>query len=291
VARPAVSVVVPFRGGGDEAAAMLAGLGALRLEPRDEVIVADNTSRGIVAAAAPAGVSVVRAPARPSAFHARNAGAAAARRSWLLFTDADCVPPPGLLDLLADPEPDPRFALIAGEAHGSTEQTALLARWARSRRGPIASHQLSLGPRPAGTTANLLVRRDAFEAVGGSCEVRSDADVELCWRIQERGWALEYRPAAAVAHRDPERLAAVVRQAVGYGAGRRWLRTAYGPAVPAPALWRPLARAVAGALVWGLVLRFERAAFKLVDGAVAAALWWGYRFRDNRVSGEPRLRG
>ena len=45
---------------------------------------------------------------------------------------------------------------------------------------------------------------------------------------------------------------------------------------------RPLGRAVGGALVWTLALRFERAAFKLVDGVVAAALWWGHAFGDNR---------
>ena len=86
-----------------------------------------------------------------------------------------------------------------------------------------------------------------------------------------------------VAHRDPERLGDVLRQAAGYGAGRRWLRSSYGPAVPEPALARPLARAAGGALVWTLTLRPERAAFKLVDGAVAAASWWGYRFGDNRA--------
>ncbi len=262
---------------------MLAGLSRLHLEPDDELIVADNTAHGVVRPPAGVEARVVRAPGRRSAFHARNAGAAVATGGWLLFTDADCEPPADLLERLTDPEPGERCGLVAGEAQGSEAQGALLARWARSRRGPIASHQLTLGPRPAGTTANLLVLRDAFEAVGGFCEVRSDADVELCWRIQERGWELEYRPSAVVAHRDPERLGAVVRQAAGYGAGRRWLRASYGPVAPAPPLVRPLVRALGGALAWALTLRLERAAFKLVDGAVAAASWWGYRFGDNRA--------
>jgi GT2 family glycosyltransferase len=281
VARPGVSVVVPFRGTAGEADAALAALGRLRLGADDELIVADNTPDGVLASRGDGEVRVVAAPERPSAFHARNAAAAVASGSWLLFTDADCVPEPDLLERLWDSGPRAETAVVAGEARGAESQRAFLARWSRSRRGAIASHQLTLGPRPAGSTANLLVLRAAFEAVGGFCEVRSDADVELCWRIQERGYALEYRPGAVVAHRDPEDLAAVVRQAAGYGAGRRWLRSSYGSAVPAPMMLRPLARAAAGALAWALALRFERAGFKLVDGVVAAAAWLGYRLGDN----------
>jgi GT2 family glycosyltransferase len=283
VARPGVSVVVPFRGADGEADIALEALGRLRLGADDELIVADNTPDGVLAGRDDDDeVLVVAAPERSSAYFARNAAAAVASGSWLLFLDADCVPEPDLLERLWTAGPDTGTAVLAGEARGAETQSAFLARWSRSRRGAIASHQLTLGPRPAGTTANLLVRRDAFEAVGGFCEVRSDADVELCWRIQERGFELEYRPDAVVAHRDPEHLGAVVRQAAGYGAGRRWLRSSYGPEVPAPTLLRPLARAAVGALVWALAIRFERAGFKLVDGAVAAAEWLGYRLGDNR---------
>ena len=279
--RPAVSVVVPFLGGEAEAAAMLAGLERLRLGPGDELIVADNTPRGVVAGVGEA--RVVRAPARRSAFHARNAGAAVAAGSWLLFTDADCVPPADLLDRLADPEPGERCAIVAGEARGADDQAALLARWARSRRGPIASHQLDLGPRPgrddgepARPPGGVRVRRRLLRgAVGrGRRALLADPGAGLGARLPARGRGRPPRP---------ERLGDVLRQAAGYGAGRRWLRSSYGPAVPEPALARPLARAAGGALVWTLTLRLERAAFKLVDGAVAAASWWGYRFGDNRA--------
>ena len=54
----------------------------------------------------------------------------------------------------------------------------------------------------------MAVRRAAWDEAGGfPGDVRSDADVELCWRIQAAGWALEYRPDALVVHRDPERVA------------------------------------------------------------------------------------
>jgi GT2 family glycosyltransferase len=279
--RPAVSVIVPFLGDAAAAAATLDRLAALEARPGDELIVADNTAAGEMPERD--GVTVVRAGERRSSYFARNAGAATASAPWLLFLDADCRPTADLIERLFDPEPEPRCAIVAGEVVGDPSQSALTARWARSRRQLIASHHLDAGPAPAGVTANLLVRRDAFEAVGGfDAGVRSTADLDVCWRIQERdGWTLEYRPGAVVLHRDPERLHQVVRQAARYGAGRRWLARNHGDALAPPPLGVPLARALGGALAWTLALRFERAAFKLLDGASAAAMWWGYERRSN----------
>ena len=183
------------------------------------------------------------------------------------------------------PTPSPASAARSSPARPGARTTRRRCSPAGRGRGAARSPRISSTSArgPPGRRRTCSSAATAFEAVGGFCEVRSDADVELCWRIQERGWELEYRPGAVVAHRDPERLGDVLRQAAGYGAGRRWLRSSYGPAVPEPALARPLARAAGGALVWTLTLRLERAAFKLVDGAVAAASWWGYRFGDNRA--------
>jgi glycosyltransferase involved in cell wall biosynthesis len=282
IERPSVSVVVPFLGDAEAAGQLVAELGRLRLRGGDELIVADNTRAGTVKASGP--IRVVHAPERRSAYFARNAGARAASAAWLLFTDADCELPADLLDRMLGGELDPDCAVIAGEAVGVCEQRALLARWARSRRGLITSHHIDGGPAPAGGTANLAIRRDAFEAAGGfEGDVRSDADIDLCWRVQARGGTFAYRPDVRVGHRDPERLSAVVRQAKGYGAGRRWLRRRHGDEVEGLPLVAPLLRSVAGAVSWAVRLRGERAVFKLVDGVVAAAAWWGWRFGDNRA--------
>lgn len=45
---------------------------------------------------------------------------------------------------------------------------------------------------------------------------------------------------------------------------------------------RQLTRAAVGIIVWSLVLRFERAAFKALDGAWAVAYACGYYGGDNR---------
>jgi N-acetylglucosaminyl-diphospho-decaprenol L-rhamnosyltransferase len=50
--------------------------------------------------------------------------------------------------------------------------------------------------------ACLMVRRDAFGAVGGFDEsfFMFMEDVDLCWRLRQRGWDIVYEPAATVTH-------------------------------------------------------------------------------------------
>lgn len=279
--RPPVSVVVPFRGGRAEANALIEALGALRIDHGDQVIVADNSEEAVVPR--DGSIEVVRVPGRPSARRARNEAAGRAANAWLLFLDGDCRPDPSLLELHFSPAPEERCGVVAGEVAGDDSQEGLLARWARSRRGLMARYHVEGPGRPAGIAGNLMVRREAWEQAGGfEEEARSEADVDLCWRIQDAGWSLEYRPRAIAAHRDPTRLAAVVRQAWTYGAGKRWLRRRWGSAADPPRIVVPLARAVGGALAWTLTLKFERALFKLTDGLVALAGRLGYEFAGGR---------
>lgn len=271
-----MSIVVPFRGGPADAAALVRSLAALHARSDDEVIVAENSDDAVVPR--DAGIEVVRVPGTPSARRARNEGSRRATGSWLLFLDADCRPEASMLDHYFSPEPAERCGVVAGEVIGDDAQAGVLARWARSRRGHMTRYHVEAPGRPAGIAGNLLVRREAWERAGGFEEAaRSEADVDLCWRIQDDGWSLEYRPQAAVRHRDPSSLVAVLRQAWMYGAGKRWLRGRWGVAADPPRIAVPLARALGGALVWTLTLRFERALFKLLDGLVAAAGWLGYQ--------------
>lgn len=276
--RPPVSVIVPFRGDRAAAESLLETLELLLTRPEDQLIVADNTPVGVVADGEAAGVEVVHVPAPPSARRARNEGSRRAVNPWLLFLDADCRPDPELLDEYFSSEPAERCGVIAGEVVGDDSQAEALARWARSRRGLMARYHVESGGRPAGIAGNLMLRREAWEEVDGFEEdARSEADVDLCWRVQEAGWTLEYRAQATVAHRDPTGLRDVVRQAWMYGFGKRWLRDRWGAAADPPGIAVPLARAVGGAVVWTLTGRVERARFKLVDGLVSGAGWLGYQ--------------
>lgn len=286
MSRPAVSVVVPFRGTLGEAQRLLRALSSLDLRDGDEILVADNSPDPIVPDGR--GVTVVRADRLASSYYARNVGAEHAGREWIVFLDYDVTPPAALLDLyFATPLAD-TTGIVAGEVSGAPSQTALTARHARSRNHlGVAVNLIHRGPYPCAGTANLMVRRTAWGEVGGFQEVRSGADLEFCWRVQQSGWAFELRPDAKVEHLHAEGLRPTLSKAARYGAGQSWSNSRFPGSAPRPPLLRQLLRSAAGLVVWSLLLRFERAGFKALDGAWAAAYAFGYYRGDN---GAPPLR-
>jgi GT2 family glycosyltransferase len=275
--RPTVSVVVPFRGDRTAATWTLTALGRLELRDGDELIVADNSDGGFVADLASAPIAVVRAGRERSSYHARNAGAGAAGGEWLLFVDADCVPQAALLDsYFADPI-DPDVGVIGGEIAPDPGQRRFLARYARDRGFLSQTEGLHGKAGSAAASANMLVRRSAFDAVGGFVEgIRSAGDVDLCWRLCGAGWRLEYRPGAIVAHRHREGLVPFLGQVARYAAGARWLDERHpGSSSRWPLLLglRGSARDVAANLIRG---RVREATFRAVDALGLVAHNLGY---------------
>ncbi len=277
--RDPVSVVVPFRGQPEDAAAVLARVGRLRLAPRDELVIADNSDDACLVAAVGADrpVRAVRAGGERSSYHARNAGARAAGREWLLFMDADCDPDPGLLDAYFSETPGEGVGALAGQILGDFQQSSFLARYVESRKFFRQDSGL-LAEAGVAATGNLLVRREAFDAIAGFTEgIRSAGDVDLCRRLRSAGWAIEARQNAVVRHRHRDSLPSLLSAIARYGAGSRWLDQRE-PGTSPP--W-PLVSGVVGValdvprnLVRG---RVEEAAFRLVDGAGLAAHVVGYR--------------
>ena len=229
---------------------------------------------------------MVAAPGRRSAFHARNVGG----RRWP--PGAGCSSPtptafPSPTCSTASGSPSPRRETARGRGRGARRRGAGRVRSPAGRaraagRSPrISSRSVHVRPgRPR--TCSCAATRSRPSA--GSARCARTPTSSSAGASRSAAWRSSTGPDAVVAHRDPEDVVAVVRQAAGYGAGRRWLRSSYGPAVPAPTLRSP---ARAGR-------RAERSpgrwrcgssapAFKLVDGLVAAATWVGYRLGDNRA--------
>ncbi len=254
---------------------MLEALSRVRLREDDELIVADNSVGGAVAEIAGERVRIVRATAEHSSYHARNAGARLAANDWLLFVDSDCTPAPGLLDAyFAEPASD-HCGAVSGLIVGDPAQRGWLPRYARSRsflrvdRG-LLGHEAT----PAG---NVLVRRAAFEAVGGFEEgIRSGGDVDLSRRLAAAAWVVEHRPAAVVTHRHRASLPGFVGMIARYGAGARWLNQRYPGSSPR---W-PLLGGLRGT-AWDIARlalrgRLEPALFRAVDGLGLIAHNVGY---------------
>jgi GT2 family glycosyltransferase len=272
-----VSVVVPFRGDRDGANRLLAALGDLDLRDGDEVIVADNTTHGTGSRAGRDGIRVVRAARERSAYHARNQGARLATADWILFLDADCRPGPGLLAAYFERSISDDHGAVAGQILGDPEQASFAARYARSRK--LFDHAEGLIRASGGGAAagNLLVRRKAFEAIGGFTEgIRSGGDLDLCRRLDADGWRLDFREGAVVHHRHRANLPSLLGAVARYGAGARWLNERYpGSSPPWPLRYGLVATArdIAARLRQRQV---EEAIFRGVDGLGLVAHRIGY---------------
>lgn len=276
--RPGVSVVVPFLGDWTAARRLREQLERLELGQADEVIVADNTADGVAVASLRGPATVVRAVRERSSYHARNAGARVAAADWLLFLDADCAPAPDLLDRYFESVPGSAVGMLGGSIIEHPDHGALLARYAISRHFYCGARGMQRDSRYA-PTGNLLVRRSAFEQVGGFVEgIRSAGDVDLCWRIQAAGWTMQRRPEARVAHRHREDLPSFLRMLARYSAGAGWLNRRYPGASPRwPLSAYEVARSARDAARLAFAGDREEAAFRLVDGLGLIAHNVGYR--------------
>ena len=217
---PAVSVIVPARNAAGTIGETLAALARQDLRAPYEVIVVDDGSDdGTVAVAERAGgtVRVVRSGARGPG-PARNAGSAASRAPVLAFTDADCVPTPGWL----------RTGLASLSAvdlvQGRVEPDPA------ARLGPFDHTVWVVGESGLYETANLFVRRDLFERLGGFEDFLGARigkplaeDVWLGWRARRAGARTGFSEDALVHH------AVLARGPAGY-VGER-LRLVYFPAI------------------------------------------------------------
>jgi glycosyltransferase involved in cell wall biosynthesis len=204
-----VSVVIPAR---DAAATLGATLAAVAGQAAEVVVADDGSTDGTVALAEAAGARVVSAGGRGPA-NARNVGAAAATGDVLAFTDADCVPEPGWV-----------AAALAALGDADLVQGAVLPPEG-AEVGPFdrfiwVDHEHGLYE-----TANLVVRRELFERLGGFESVlvprkgiELGEDVWFGWRARRAGARTSFSRDALVRH------AVFPRGPAGYVAERARLR-------------------------------------------------------------------
>jgi len=155
---------------------------------------------------------------------ARNVGLAEATGEIVAYTDADTRVDADWLTFLVQPFLTSDVVGSGGPNVVPTEDPPMAQSIARAPGGPthvliddrIAEHVPG---------CNMAFRRDALLAIGGFNPVylRAGDDVDVCWRLQARGWKIGFASAALVWHHHRSSVNAYWRQQVGYGEGERWL--------------------------------------------------------------------
>jgi cellulose synthase/poly-beta-1,6-N-acetylglucosamine synthase-like glycosyltransferase len=233
--RPAVDVVLPFYGSDEQLERVAERLAALELRRGDSVTIADN--RPAAAGAQRGSVAVIPAGELRTSYHARNAAAARGHAEWLVFLDADVVPPADLLDRYFAAPTEDDVGILAGTvidgSPGDGEISTSAERYAWLKSSMSQEITLASDEWAFAQTANAAVRRVAFEQVGGFEEgVRSGGDADLCFRVRAAGWKLERREDAAVVHRNRSTVPRMLAQRARHGAGAAWVCKRWPGALP-----------------------------------------------------------
>lgn len=184
----AITFVVPVRNDHVRLAALLQSIrraGAVADVPT-EIIVVDNLSRDGSAEVAEQAGAVVLTMGSRFVSELRNAGARAASSPLLAFVDADHSLDEHWTAAAIDVFQNPKVAGAGALCIAPPDGTWVQRTYDRLRRRPKGQHIVRwLG------SGNLLVRRDAFEAVGGFDEsLQTCEDVDLCRRLTRHGGLL-----------------------------------------------------------------------------------------------------
>jgi GT2 family glycosyltransferase len=155
---------------------------------------------------------------------ARNVGLAEATGTIVAYTDADTRVDRDWLTFLVQPFLTSDVVGSGGPNVVPADDPPIAQCIARAPGGP--THVL-LDDRIAEHVpgCNMAFTRDALLAIGGFNPVylRAGDDVDVCWRLQARGWKIGFASSALVWHHHRSSVNAYWRQQVGYGEGETWL--------------------------------------------------------------------
>lgn len=215
---PSVSVVVASYNGGETLRGCLDSLAGLDY-PDYEVILVDDGSTDHtpkLCRAYPT-VKTIRQD-NQGLSSARNAGITAARGEIVAFTDADCRVDPAWLRYLVNDLLESGAAGIGGHNLLPPDDSPVAAAVMAAPGGPV--HVMITDEEAEHVPGcNMAFYRRVLTEVGGFDPVfrKAGDDVDICWRLQQRGYHLAFSPGGFVWHYRRSTVRAYLRQQIGYG--------------------------------------------------------------------------
>jgi GT2 family glycosyltransferase len=214
---PMISAIVCSYNGARTIRDTLEWLGKLEYPSYEVIVVNDGSTDATPDIARRFGVRVIDTPNRGLS-RARNAGLAAAAGEIVAYIDDDAYPDPHWFTYLATAFTTTDHAGIGGPNIPPPRGGPIAACVANAPGGPI--HVLlsdDVAEHIPG--CNMAFRRDRLQAIGGFDPQfrRAGDDVDVCWRLQARGWTLGFSASAMVWHHRRNSIRAYLRQQIGYG--------------------------------------------------------------------------
>ncbi|MDO9068879.1 MAG: mycofactocin biosynthesis glycosyltransferase MftF [Deltaproteobacteria bacterium] len=231
VAMPEVSIIIPVMNRAEELRRCLTSLSQISYpQEKIQIIVVDDGSsddspqvaRQFGALLVPSG-GTGRGPAA-----ARNVGAALASGEILAFIDSDCSASTEWLNELIPSFSNPAMAAVGGQVDGMCTESGV-------DRYEAVMSSLSIGSRErvenSGNdtfylpSCNLLVRRIAFQSAGGFKDsMHVGEDVDLTWRLRDKGWSITYVPVGNVLHEHRSSIRSFMSRRFDYGTSEGMLQ-------------------------------------------------------------------
>jgi len=231
---PRVSVVVCTYNGARTIQDCLDGVSRLAYPDYEVIVVDDGSTDATGVIAGQYDCRLIQTENRGLA-NARNSGLAAATGDIIAYIDDDAYPDPDWLTYLAATLLRSGYAGVGGPNIAPTGDGAIAECVARAPGGPV--HVLVTDREAEHIPGcNMAFRKSCLEAIGGfDPQFRAAGDdVDVCWRLQERGWTLGFHPAAMVWHHRRNSVRTYWRQQIGYGRAeamleRKWPEKYNGP--------------------------------------------------------------
>ena len=216
---PRVSIVVASYNGASTLKACLQSLEQLNY-PNYEVILVDDGSKDTsqqIAAQFP-GIRNIRHPKNQGLSVARNTGIHAATGDIVAFTDSDCRADEDWLYYLVGDLLNSRFAGIGGHNFLPADDSPVAAAVMVSPGGPA---HVMLTDRLAEHIpgCNMAFYKWALVEIGGFDPIywKAGDDVDVCWRLQQRGYKIGFSSSGFVWHYRRNNIRAYLKQQAGYG--------------------------------------------------------------------------